>query len=193
MKYDVNRIIKIMNDKSYKVDLRPHVMNIIGIRSKDPSVNVFNDTIVVFFYDENVKMQQYEFKATTEPGLHYLKNLINPKGCAILKPGQYPSYVIGLHQNKYEALVQRAAPVRVIRDYDKDGNYDYDSGKEEVGYFGINIHRASAFKVLASIDRYSAGCQVIQKPDDFATFMALMKKQKTSKIFTYTLLKEIDL
>jgi hypothetical protein len=53
-----------------------------------------------------------------------MANLLNPKGAAILVPGQYcGSHAIGLHQGKYRALRQ-VKPLPVYRDSNKDMNYD---------------------------------------------------------------------
>lgn len=67
---------------------------------------------------------------------------MNPKGTAILAPGQYQSsHKIGLHRGKYKALVQHR-PVTVYRDNNKDSKYDLEPTKKDTGIFGINIHKA---------------------------------------------------
>ena len=79
-----------------------------------------------------------------DPGSHWEQNLLNKKGVAILKPGQYRgSHKLRLHQGKYLALGQQK-PVKVYRDKNKDGKYDlsYEDHVDE-GLFGINIHRAT--------------------------------------------------
>lgn len=48
-----------------------------------------------------------------------------PGGTAILCPGQYvDAYEVGNHNGKYEALLQ-GRPVKVWRDYDRDGKLDF--------------------------------------------------------------------
>jgi hypothetical protein len=90
-----------------------------------------------------------------------MANLLNPKGTAILVPGQYRgSHAIGLHQGKYKALRQ-VKPFLYIEIQIKTMNYDLKPETINTGLFGINIHRASKWGVSQLIDKWSAGCQVI--------------------------------
>jgi len=103
-------------------------------------------------------------------------------------PGQYvDAYQLGLHKGQYEALVQRK-PVTVYRDNDKDETAE-EQGKEDTGLFGINIHRANPNAISSLIEKWSAGCQVLNDPKDFATLIATCKASG-KKTFTYTLLRE---
>jgi hypothetical protein len=121
---------------------------------------------------------------------------MNSKGCAILKEGQYKGvYEIDLHNGKYEAICQRLGPVTVYRDDDKDTEYDMLEGTEQTGMFGINLHRASAYKELDDVDKNSAGCQVIQDPNEYEVHMGIasMAAEIWGNKFTYTLINENDL
>jgi plasmid stabilization system protein ParE len=112
----------------------------------------------------------------------------NSAGVARLVEGQYRgSHQLGLHQGKYEALVQRK-PVTVYRDGDKDDTAE-EQGKEDTGLFGINIHRANPSAISSIIDKWSAGCQVLNDPKQYATLIAACKTSG-KKNFTYTLLRE---
>ena len=158
-------------------------LHIVGVRSKANEKNKFDDQMYLI----NGPMQQI-FSCTTNPGTHWLKNLLNPSGCAVLKPGQYvDAYQLGLHQGKYEALVQRK-PVTVYRDGDKDDTAE-EQGKEDTGLFGINIHRANPSAISSIIDKWSAGCQVLNDFKQYATLIAACKASG-KKTFTYTLLRE---
>lgn len=169
-------------------------LNIIGVRTNNHQPNKFDDIIAVEYRDNNGNIWTYRFKATTEPGTYWLNNPENIKGTAILVPGQYRAcYKIGLHQGKYEALVQRK-PVKVYRDNNKDSIIDYYTQSIDEGIFGINIHKAG--KDSKQIDKWSAGCQVFANEDNFNFFMELCHLQKKhcgSDIFTYTLINEKDL
>ncbi len=113
---------------------------------------------------------------------------MNPKGAALLKPGQWDDcWQIGMHQGKYEALTQ-CAPVTVFRDGNKNDVAE-ESATTETGIFGINIHRANPSIVSKLIDKWSAGCQVLNDPKQFAELLGKCKKSGFKK-FTYTLLKE---
>lgn len=157
--------------------------HIIGVRSTANEKNKFDDNI----YLVNGPIM-FRYTCTTNPGTHWLKNLLNPKGTAVLKPGQYvDSWELGLHQGKYEALVQRK-PVTVYRDGDKDDTAE-EQGKEDTGLFGINIHRANPSAISSIIDKWSAGCQVLNNPKEFAQLLDYCKKSNKDR-FTYTLLRE---
>lgn len=83
------------------------------------------------------------------------------KGMALLKPDLYRCHIIGIHNGKYTALVQRKGAVTVIRD-GIDGDY------EDTGYFGINIHRGG-YGTTSSL-----GCQTIY-PDQWKSFIETVK------------------
>lgn len=194
----LKQIIKAMESKNYAVfkhDTKPFNVNIVGIRSTEIKVNEFNDWIVVFWKYQG-KWSQYWMRCTTLAGLVYLEKPTNPKGCAILCDGQYRStYALDLHNSKYKALCQRLNEVEVWRDNDRDSEFDFENETKEWGYFGINIHRASTSKTLAEIDSYSAGCQVIQNPQNFDVFIQILEQSELywGNKFTYTLLNQKDI
>ena len=176
-------------------------LNIIGIRSNNPSItNKFDDVLVVIYNTTMKKAFRKLFAITTEPGEYYMrKKLLSPLGTAILVPGQYRGcWKIGMHNGKYTALCQ-TKPVKVYRDGNKDDKYDMNPATINTGIFGINIHRASAAwkpeNKNYNIDAYSAGCQVFESPIDFSSFINLCNKQKAyyGNSFTYTLLNEEEL
>lgn len=157
--------------------------HIVGIRSDANSTDKFDDLIGLVEKDNLVW-----FSGTTNPGTHWLKNLLNPKGAALLKPNQYlNTYKLDLHQGKYLALCQRK-PVTVYRDANKN-TFSEESSVTDTGLFGINIHRANPNAVSTIIDKWSAGCQVLNDPIDF-NFLIKRCKESGLKEFTYTLLKE---
>lgn len=172
-------------------------LNIIGIRSDQGRkvTNKFDDYLLVLYYIDGV-LQKKLYSITTEPGRYYMKEKLgNPKGTAILVPGQYRgTWMIDKHNGKYDALCQRK-PVTVYRDSNKDLVYDLDPKRTDKGLFGINIHRSNPYTTTANVDNYSAGCQVFASPKDFKEFMELCEKQRKlyGNSFTYTLLDEIDL
>ena len=157
--------------------------HLVGVRSAANEKNKFDDTM----YLVNGLIMT-PFSCTTNPGTHWLKNLMNPKGTAVLKPGQYvDSWKIGMHQGKYKALTQ-SKPITVYRDGNKNDLAE-EAGKEDTGLFGINIHRANPSAVSSIIDKWSAGCQVLNDPKQFATLLAACEASG-QKAFTYTLLRE---
>ena len=163
--------------------------SIVGIRNSDTYNKVTNH------YDDHITLTTKEefhcWPATTDPGLHWMKNPLNKDGCAILAPGQYVNvYKISKHQGKYDALCQRGGKVRVFRDGDRDDVYEYKN--DDIGYFGINIHRSSMYRTSEIINKWSAGCQVFADPDDFEEFMKICK-ESGQLWFTYTLIESKDI
>ena len=155
----------------------------VGIRSNANLPNQFDDLFA--YIDGN---QITWSTCTTNPGTHWLKNLLNPKGAALLKPNQYvDTWKIGMHQGKYKAFCQ-AKPVTVYRDGNKNGIAE-ESSTLDTGLFGINIHRANPNAISSIIDKWSAGCQVLNNPADFNNLLSVAESKKLP-FFTYTLLKE---
>ena len=180
------------NNKGYDV-------NIVGIRNDYTGrtvTNRFDDKITISYKIDN-EWQYYEFDCTTDPGDDWVENILNEKGVAILKPGQYRgSHKLRLHQGKYLALGQKKE-VTVYRDRNKDNVYDFDESKTDTGIFGINIHRATkhAGKKSTYIDKWSAGCQVIASNDDWHCFLDICQSAREihGNSFSYTLLNSTDI
>jgi len=196
MERKLTDIIKSAERLGYSIDKRPNKLNIIGVRnSAATSQDKFDDLIAYFFYDKNGKLVGRVVSGTTYPSTAFLKSPINLKGAAILKSGQYKdAYQIGLHRNKYEALVQRK-PVTVIRDDDRNALINY-LAPTQTGLYGINIHKSTKGKNnedIIGLD--SAGCQVFRNIRDFEDMMQLARisKNKYGNSFTYTLLDDRDL
>lgn len=189
---EVGSIISVMRDKDYHI-LDSGGLNLVGIRMARVATNVFDDTFVTFRASMGGSVWTAEFfPCTTDAGYHHLEHGLR-KGTAILAPGQYvDAYRIGMHQGKYEALVQDG-PVTVYRDNNKDHELDYTS--PETGMFGINIHRANPNISSKQVDKWSAGCTVIASPTDFKRLMTLAQEHVSAghgKRFSYTLLERRD-
>jgi hypothetical protein len=199
-KYSLQQIYDAMHKKEYKwFNSGDYDVNIIGVRNSSTKGRVTNhyDDHITIAYKLGADWHFHCWPATTDPGLYWIDNPMNSRGgCAILVPGQYSGiYKIDKHNGKYTALCQRNGKVRVYRDGDKNDQYDYDEDSIDQGYFGINIHRSSAYKPTTYINKYSAGCQVFQDPDDFEDFMELCHKaaDQWGNKFTYTLIESKDI
>jgi len=188
-------VLQQVKDLGYKVfdGDAEYDLNIVGIRSKDNTPNVFNDLMTVTY---KVKGQWYtrSWQCTTDPGAYWLNNPGNVKGTALLVPGQNRGvYKLDKHAGQYLALCQRNGPVRCYRDPDGSDEHSAIDGSITEGMYGINIHRASYRRTSTRVDKWSAGCQVFSSPDDFDAFIKLCKKQVSVngwESFTYTLLEE---
>tara|TARA_B100001564_G_scaffold276197_1_gene237967 strand:+ start:2201 stop:2842 length:642 start_codon:yes stop_codon:yes gene_type:complete len=212
MKYTRRQIQEAVQDKGYVYFQSPkgYDVNIIGIRNSSTDgrvTNAFDDLITLSYLEPKEELEEdgtetmvwkyHEFPCTTDPGTHWVKNILSESGVAILKPNQYRgSHKIGLHQGKYEALKQKK-PLQVYRDSNKDNHYDLIEENIQKGIFGINIHRATAKPNSKStrVDRWSAGCQVIASSADFDTFMQICTKARGrwGNSFTYTLINSSDI
>ena len=180
------------NNKGYDV-------NIVGVRNSETKgrvTNAFDDCMTISYKVEG-EWKFYCFPCTTDPGTHWVENILNDRGVAILKPGQYRgSHKLRLHQGKYLALGQKK-DVTVYRDNNRDGNYDLDESKTDTGIFGINIHRATgrAGGKSTRVDKWSAGCQVIADNDDWHLFLDICQSAREihGNSFSYTLLESKDI
>ncbi len=193
----LNSVIKVLSKKNHAIfdqDHKPFNLNIVGIRATDITPNSFNDVLCLFWkYKKNWSF--LKFGCTTDPGNYWLLNPGNVKGTAILKEGQYRgSHELGKHKGKYDALVQRK-PVIVLRDADRDKELDFDNGIEEEGLFGINIHRANQGKESSIVEKWSAGCTVINNPYEYQIFINICESAKNiwGNSFTYTLINQNNL
>ena len=173
-------------------------VNIVGVRNsktKNRVTNAFDDKMTISYKCEVGAWHFHEYDCTTDPGTHWVENLLNPDGVSILKPGQYRgSHKIRLHQGKYEALGQKK-PVTVYRDDNLDETYDYDNAS--TGVYGITIHRATAKSSGKStrVDKWSAGCQVIARNSEWHEFLNICKKARDihGNSFSYTLIESKDI
>ena len=170
-------------------------LNIIGVRNPNLISNSFDDTMIcVYKIDGEWVLKEWEI--TTDAGEYWLENPMNENGCALLVPNQYRGvYKIDLHQGSYEALCQRNGEVEVYRDDNKDQILNFNDATKEWGMFGINIHRSNPSTQSTIVEKWSAGCQVFKKVDDFNEIMDICGRAKViwGNSFTYTLIKDEDL
>ena len=185
------KLEEAVNAKGFKFFTGDMNINLIGVRSSDTLTNDFDDVLYIAMQVGDDKRVYVFNQFTTDPGHYYLKKkFLNPKGCAILKPGQYRGmFTFGKHRGKYDALVQQK-PCTVYRDRTKDNKIDKKT--EQKGIFGINMHHAYDSE---EVNKYSAGCQVHQ--DDYKLTKVLELCKMSAEVygdsFTYTLLEKKDL
>ena len=174
-------------------------VNIVGVRNSETNgrvTNAFDDCMTISYKVEG-EWKFHCFPCTTDPGTHWVENILNDRGVAILKPGQYRgSHKLRLHQGKYLALGQKK-PMKIYRDANLDGKYDLieESVREEL--IGINIHRATsrAGGKSSRVDKWSAGCQVIADNDYWHEFLDICQAAREihGNSFSYTLLESKDI
>ena len=201
--YTREQIETTVKEKGYKWfednSNKGYDVNIVGVRNSETKgrvTNAFDDCITIS-YKIDGEWQFHCFPCTTDPGTHWVENILNDRGVAILKPGQYRgSHKLRLHQGKYLALGQKK-PMKIYRDANLDGKYDLieESVREEL--IGINIHRATGRSGGKStrVDKWSAGCQVIADNDDWHEFLDICQAAREihGNSFSYTLINSKDI
>jgi hypothetical protein len=160
-----------VSDPVCLVGIRGYYRDSMGAKGRNDR-GIYDDCIVIV--SPNVHAA---FNASLDPDL-YGKNPKVGKGYASLQQGVW-RYKIGKHGirrgNPYTALVQ-AAPVTVIRD----------GGKQETGWFGINVHRGASPR---SRGTGSEGCSVLP-PAQWPAFITLVEtelKRNNAKTVSYVL------
>ena len=180
------------------LDTREWAINLVGVRAGDGSArerdaNTFNDTLCAIWHQRGSR-NLVTVACTTDPGSYWRRHPMNPRGTARLLPGHHRRlWRLGRHRDRYEALVQHS-PCWVSRDDDCDDALD--GAGRDYGVFGINCHRAAdSYDVPATVDRWSAGCQVIPDSGDYHLLMALCRQhaRRHGNAFDYTLIEESDL
>ena len=163
------QILKLYKDNNWRLDN----FNFFIIRTNRVYTNKFSDTFYWFYKEDNKWIIKWA-KGTSKAGTYYVKNFLNAKGTGVVKEGQHlDSHKLGLHQGKYEAMVQNKS-LPIWRDKDKDDWIDYRD--DETGFFGINIHHASETRESEYVDKWSAACMVFANPLSFNLFLNTFKK-----------------
>jgi hypothetical protein len=190
-----DKIVEVFKKKNYILFEDPYRLNLFGIRNKETQSNTFNDLIGMVYKDYGGSWNTHLYMATTDPGKYWLQNPMNVNGTAIVVPGQYIDvFTFGTHKSTYKCLVQ-CAKIKVYRDNDKDDILDFDPITVQSGIFAIQMHRASDSHTSIQVDKWSAGCQVIASPIDFADLMEMTENWHAPMYgnkFNYTLFKEED-
>lgn len=194
IKFTTHEILDAFEKKGFRIFSDGRI-NLFGIRKENGTVNAFDDWIG-YIKKSGGHWVSEMLIGTTEPGLPFLRKVINPKGCAILVPGQHRNiFILGLHRNKYLAFVQRGGKVTVARDNNKDDVLDY-NGEHDTGYFGINLHKAGKWAKLLMVGKSSAGCQVtFDRAEGYDNLIKEGEKSEKdySKFFDYALFLENEI
>jgi hypothetical protein len=175
----LGKIISAMNKQSIPIDNKDGEVNIVYVKgvNEDGTANKdepggFNDQRLVFSFQGGIPRILGQWRATVDPGAHYVKHRINPGGAAQISFGYHRgAWQVGVHRGNHEALVQTGGPVTVYRDANEDFSRVGDI--KATGYFGINQHWGYD---LATTDVASAGCLVGQTKEGHRQFMALVKQ-----------------
>jgi len=157
---------------------KPYDLNLFGVRAKGYRPDHYDDRLGIAYTDKYGNKLLFEVAATTDPGLYYLNNPMNSRGCAYLKPGYYKgSHCLGTHKG-YAAIVQ-CGPVTVYRIRNSEDTLKLSEMPQDTGIHGINIHRALASGLADTVGKFGAGCQVTPWAEDLNYMRALVAMQRT--------------
>jgi hypothetical protein len=158
---------------------------LVTVRSSADTPDAFDDKAYLFECKANDTRPVFFMAAscTTHPGVDVLKNFAakyNKAGAPVLASNQivYDSHIYGLHQGKYSAYRQNK-PMAYFRDTDRDAKAE-ETGTRMFGVIMANVHRANPAKKSLINKNWSAGCIVMNDPNQFNAFMAFMNKRPLS-------------
>lgn len=191
-KPDTERLLSVYKSKKYPLQKGIWELNLFGIRTDNGSPNTFDDTIGVLVKDAYGQTQVHTFSATTEPGTYYLKHPLNKDGCLILLEGHYPDvYKIGQHRG-YKALEQCGNMI-YVRDNNRNDLPEIATSSLISGNFKTNIHHAAIPELSKRVDKWSAGCQVINQGwYDFLNLFAESYLITGRNVYSYSLFNSRD-
>jgi peptidoglycan hydrolase-like protein with peptidoglycan-binding domain len=198
----IDRAFRCCVERGYTLDQRPGAINIIGIEGvnlngtpNNDAPDRWNDLVGIMQFDApNQPKWSCLYVGTTEPGRYYTLNPLNRGGAARLQLGQHKQlWAVGQHRG-YEAMQQVGVATLV-----RDSNHNFlrdDRVTREAGN-GINLHTTKttgwrgAYNTF--ISTWSAGCVLIRDPNEFLSFMRLVKastqyKSSRAARFDFTLL-----
>jgi len=177
-------ILDTAKQRGHTVFRSDFTLNIVAVRAKGSRPGKFDDRMEVWWSAGGV-WHGRSYTVTTDPGRHFLQDPLFPSGESILLPGQYKNaYELG-DVDECPALVQRGA-VKVHRG----------EGLEDKEIFaGINILCADPRPFTSkpgsalTIGRWSAGCLVFKRPEEYRDFIALLRFIEGP--YTVTLIEEM--
>ena len=177
-------------------------VNIFGIRNDyDDKSDLFNDQIGIA-----TEKEVHIYQGTTDPGMWWTLHPVTYQGvtgAAHVVEGFHPHiWRVGTHASgtafSHQALIQTGNSIKFWRDVDKDMVYDKKDDPIQVGYVGINCHRAGLDDPM-NIGKYGAGCQVVRNHEEFKILMGIVlasesyKKEKEFARFSYLLMNKKNL
>ena len=210
----IEKLVRFLQSKSYKVYEEPGILNIVAMRTKDTGTvtNKFDDILYVFYRKENLNWQILEYNITTVAG--FIPNdgkspFVLPEKVSIIAYGQFidklrmekyrkeiPSYTdesgtfIPDQVEEYNAL--KFTEVAVYRN-DKVDKYNY-RATVETGDYNLWVKRASKTGSVEQVFNYSDnGSQVFKNINQYNQFMMTVEEQsKVNNNFTYTICRKSE-
>ena len=202
----VERIIKFLESKNYKVFKEKGILNMVAFRNKEDGVitNKFDEKMFIFYLKDESEWDIKEFDITTVPGKLGISSA-ELKNVEILALGQYidqcvfntpnsigsdsyRQYGKGLVFNQYAVYVNNQDDVysysttAIIKNR-TDERY----GRTEFP-IGIVNRKKNLLGSSEIVGSYSYGEQIFKSSNQFKEFLKICEEQeKIKKTFTYTL------
>jgi hypothetical protein len=180
----VDKMIKFLKSKGYTVYDTIGVLNIVAMQSnkKDSGEisNKFDDTLNIFFKNENGSWELLEYQITTMPG-YVPKTTSLPMNVGFLALGQY------IDQNRLDTYVidNNSIPKKIAKCL-----------KISECTIHINmIHKSSDTGSAENVYNYSGGAHVFKNTTQYDQFIDFCEKQikiSNKGTFTYTLCKNSE-
>lgn len=206
----IERIIKFMESKNYKVFQEKGILNMVAFRDKDNGVitDRFDESLFVIFKDDSLEWQINEYQITTVPGRIGVKPDL--KDIEILSLGQYidqcvfntrdsigsdsyKQYGKGLIFNQFAVHINNSedvysystTPVIKNRTDERFGMTEF-----PIGIFNRRRNLLGSSEIVSD---YSYGEQIFKSHNQFKEFLKLCEEQeKIKNSFTYTLCNKVE-
>lgn len=169
-------------------------LNIFGVRGCNRNAGEFDDVIGAAFHDGDIGHVKM-YRATTDPSKKWLLKPLHPNGTIVITTGQYLGvYKKGIHGRSWASggypALEQYGNFSYVRDKNFDSVVDIECLPSFKDNAKTNLHRANKWKIVDKIGSYSAGCQVVQDPEDYDDLMVLLDQQIRHlgvNSFSYTL------
>ena len=191
----IDKLIKFMQSKKYTTYDTIGYLNIVAFQSskKDNGEvsNKFDDTLTVFYKNQNGNWELLEYQITTMPG--YLpKTEELPIGNKILALGQYVEQcTLNDSDPKNKVIIVNEC---TIHTNDSTKIYNYKSPKSNIKSIPL-LHKSSDIGSAEYVFNYSGGAHVFKTVSQWDQFITLCENQinvSKKKTFTYTFAKQSE-
>jgi len=199
----IEKLLTFLKSKKYRTYDQIGVLNIVAFQSAkkdDGSIsNKFDDSLNVFYKNQNGNWELLEYQITTMPG-YFPKTELLPEGVGLLALGQYADLC------RLDTYVSdpTITPVKVdkcikvdeatIHINDSTKIYNYKSEKINIKSI-VLLHKSSDVGSAESVFNYSGGAQVFKTVSQWEQFVTLCESQVTmakKDTFTYTFCKQSE-
>ncbi len=196
---DICQIIKVLNEKNFKVFQDPFDVNLGGIRTKDNASGKFNDWLFAFCYDDDDNLIFKIVPGTTDAGLYYRFYPMHVDGTAIIQHDVQHRVAYQLQDPKKDGkrghrgqkAFRQVKKMLYWRDANRDKYLDFD-GTEQNEIFATNGHFMGT--VGNNVGKWSAGCwgAIVENMEKLFSVCQRQIDAGLGDRFSFTLLHEND-